>query len=90
MSKRINNTKYHDILNIPKDEFDEYIYGINDLFAIIIIMKQILKEEDFILMMNEISYEIDILDGKLESIEISKVLDEMGFPLNYKEIVRMN
>jgi abortive infection bacteriophage resistance protein len=90
INKRINNTKYHDILNIPKDEFDEYVYGINDLFAIVIIMKQILKEEDFILMMNEISYELDILDGKLETIEIDDILDIMGLPLNYKEIVRMN
>ena len=28
--KKIEGTKYHDILNIPKEE-DEYIYGINDL-----------------------------------------------------------
>lgn len=88
-SKKIEITKYHDLLNIPKNEYDEYIYGINDLFAIIIIMKRILKEEDFILMINEIGYEIDILDGKLESIDIKKVLIAMGFPENYRDIVRM-
>lgn len=88
--KKIEHTKYHDLLNIPKNDEYEYVYGINDLFAIIIIMKRILKEEDFILMMNEICYEIDILDGKLESIEIEKVLEAMGFPINYKEIVRVN
>lgn len=88
-SKKIETTKYHDILNIEVNDEYEYLYGINDLFAIIIIMKQILKEEDFALMMNEISYEIDILDGKIESVPIEDVLDEMGFPLNYKEIVRM-
>ena len=88
-SKKINETKYHDILNIPRNEEGEYVYGINDLFSIIIIMKQILKDEDFVLMMNEISYELDVLDGKLESVEIEKVLEEMGFPLNFKEIVRI-
>lgn len=88
--KKIEHTKYHDILNIPKDEKNEYIYGVNDLFAIIIIMKEILKDEDFHLMMNEICYELDVLDGKLEIIEIDKVMDAMGFPKNYKEIVRMN
>lgn len=88
--KKIGHTKYHDILNIPKNEDDEYIYGENDLFAIVIIMKQILKDEDFVLMMNEISYEIDILDGKVDTIEINKILEAMGFPLNFKEIVRMN
>lgn len=87
-NKKITPTRYHDILNIPKVD-DEYIYGMNDLFTIIIIMKQILKAEDFILMMNEISYELDILDGKLEKISIDKVLNAMGFPLNYKEIVRI-
>ena len=87
--KLIEHTKYHDLLNIEKNEDGEYIYGVNDLFAIIIILKQILKEDDFHLMMNEISYELDILDGKLESIMITDVLDEMGFPANYKEIVRV-
>jgi len=88
--KKINQTKYHDILNIPKNDGYEYICGLNDLFSIIIILKQILKDDDFHLMMNEISYEIDILDGKLESIEINKVLEEMGFPINFKEIARIN
>lgn len=88
--KKIDHTKYHDILNISRDDENEYIYGVNDLFAIIIILKQILKDEDFVLMMNEISYELDILDGKLETIEITDVLEVMGFPINYKEIVRMN
>ncbi len=88
--KKIEGTKYHDILNIEVNEEGEYIYGINDLFAIIIIMKQILKNDDFVLMMNEISYELDILDGRIETLEMSSILNEMGFPLNYKEIVRIN
>lgn len=88
--KSINNTKYHDIMNIEKNEFGEYVKGSNDLFALIIILRQILSDNDFSLMMSEISYEIDVLDGKLETIEIDKILDAMGFPLNYKEIVRLN
>lgn len=88
--KKIEPTKYHDILNIPKNEEDEYIYGLNDLFAIIIIMKQLLKEDNFVMMINEISYELDVLDGKLEVIEIDKVIDAMGMPINYKEIARVN
>lgn len=88
--KIINNTKYHDILNISKNEYGEYEQGINDLFALIIILKQVLSSDDFSLMMSEISYEIDVLDGKLEVITIEKVLSEMGFPLNYKDIVRLD
>ena len=88
--KIINNTKYHDILNISKNEYGEYEQGINDLFALIIILKQVLSNDDFSLMMREISYEIDVLDGKLEVISIEKILSEMGFPLNYKDIVRLD
>ena len=36
----INNTIYHKLLNIPKMD-GEYIYGKNDLFALIIILKRI-------------------------------------------------
>lgn len=84
----VSNTLYHNLLNIPKLN-GEYIYGKNDLFALIIILKRILKEEDFTLMLNELSYELDILDSKIDSISIEKIFDEMGFPLNYKDIGRM-
>ena len=84
----IGNTLYHNLLNIPKLN-GEYIYGKNDLFALIIILKRVLNEDDFHLMLNELIYELDILDSKIDSISIEKILDEMGFPLNYKDIGRM-
>lgn len=85
----IDDTKYHQSLFIPRKE-GEYIYGKNDLFSLIIILKQVLKDEDFNLLMHEIRYELDLLSGKLHSIKIDKVLDTMGFPVNYYEIVRMD
>ena len=87
--KPIYNNKYHQLLNVPMMD-GEYIYVKEDLFAVIIILKQLLREEDFTLMLNEISYELDILDGKLNVIPITKVLDKMGFPENYKELARLN
>ena len=87
--KIIEDTKYHRLLYIPKVN-DEYIYGKNDLFALVIILKFILKEDDFTLFINEVSYELDRLSGKLETIKIDKVLHAMGFPNNYKEIVRLD
>ena len=50
-------------------------------------MKQMLTKDEFKLMMNEIIYELEMLSGKLSSISIEDVLNEMGFPLNYKEIM---
>ena len=87
--KVIEDTKYHRLLYIPKVN-GEYIYGKNDLFALVIILKFILKEDDFTLFMNEVSYELDRLSGRIDVIKIDKVLHAMGFPDNYKEIVRLD
>lgn len=85
----IEDTKYHSLLNIPKMN-GEYIYGKDDLFALIIIMKRLLRPDNFNLLLREISYEMDILAGKLNVISIDKVLDAIGFPKNYNEIVRID
>ncbi len=85
----IDDTKYHAYLNIDKTD-GEYIYGKDDLFALVIILKRMLREEDFTLLINELSYELDILDGKIDSIELDKVLDRMGFPTNFREIARLD
>ena len=86
--KEIENTKYHRLLYIPLAS-GEYIYGKNDLFALVIILKQLLDADNFNLFISEIAYEFDRLAGKLKVIEIEKVMHEMGFPNNYKEIVRL-
>jgi len=85
----IDDTKYHAYLNIQKMD-GEYIYGKDDLFALVIILKQLLREEDFTLLINELSYELDILGGKLHTIEVDKVLDRMGFPVNFRDIARID
>lgn len=84
----IDNNKYHDLLNIPRMD-DEYIYGKNDVFALIIILKFMLKPDQFHDMMKEIEYEIEKLDGRIDSIPIDKILDKMGFPKNYMDLVNL-
>jgi len=84
--KWIRNTEYHEKLNIDKMD-GEYIYGKNDMFAVIIILKYLLREEEFRLFMREIEYEIEKLDGRVDSIPIEKILGRMGFPVNYMDIV---
>ncbi len=85
--RTIPDTKYHTILNIPKMD-GEFIYGKDDLFALVLVLKRVLTDDKFHLLIQEISYEIDILQGKLKVIPINKVLDTMGFPNNYKDILR--
>ena len=82
----IPDTIYHERMNIAKMD-SEYIYGKHDLFAVVIILKVLLTEDAFRLMMREIEYEIEKLDGRIDSIPIEKILDRMGFPTNYMEIV---
>ena len=86
---KIIPTIYHKKLNIPKMD-EEYIYGLNDMFSLIIILKQVLTKDNFDKMLDELDQEINNLKKELKVIDISKVLDKMGFPLNYKEIVRMS
>ena len=84
--KDIVNTMYHEKLGIPIMD-DEYIYGKNDIFAVLIIMKYLLRKDDFRMMMKEIEYEIERLDGEIDSIPIEKILDRMGIPKNYMELI---
>ena len=84
--KYINDTKYHRILNIPMMD-NEFIYGKNDLYALVIILKSLLKDNEVKDMVNEIDKAISNLEFNLRSIPIDKVLDRMGFPDNYMDIV---
>lgn len=87
--KLIPDNEYHKFLNIPYIN-DEYIYGKGDMFSVVIIFKYLLSKDDFRLLMNELSYEIDALSGKLNVINIDKVLDRMGFPTNYKTLLEID
>lgn len=86
--KVIPDNEYHNLLNIPKIN-DEYIYGKGDLFSVVIIFKYLLSKDDFRLLINELSYEIDALAGKLKVVSIDKVLAKMGFPINYKSLLEL-
>lgn len=86
--KVIDDTIYHKLLNIPKDD-DGYKYGKNDLFALIIIMKQMLSTEEFKNMTLELENVIQTLNYNLTTIKIDKVLNRMGFPLNWADLAKI-
>ena len=87
--KVIPNNRYHKELDIPFIDH-EYIYGKGDLFAVVIIFKYLLSKDDFRLFINETEYELSRLDGKLHSIPLDPVLDRMGFPKNYSQLLNIN
>lgn len=84
--KEIRDTIYHQLLKISKDQYG-YTKGKNDLFALIIIMKEMLQKEEFKSMSIEIENAINTLDYNLNTISVEKVLEKMGFPINWQEIV---
>ena len=86
--RSIPDSKYHRFLNIERVN-DEYIYGKNDLFAIIIILRQMLSDVEFNDFINEISYEVDILDGKINSVDTRSILHKVHFPDNWREITNI-
>ena len=86
--KVINDTVYHQLLKIPKVE-DEYTKGKNDVFALLIIMKQLLSDEDFKNLVFELDNVVQTLNYNLHTIKIEKIFDRMGFPLNWKELAKI-
>lgn len=81
----IDDTIYHQMLKIEKEN-GEYCYGKNDLFALIIIMKQVLDYEDFLNMTLELDRTISNLAYNLKTISINKIMNLMGFPANWTEL----
>jgi len=84
----IPDTIYHERLDINRMD-GEYIYGKNDILAVILILKILLRDDHFRMFMREVDYEIQQLDGKVDSIPIEKILDRMGFPNNYMDLINM-
>ena len=87
--KSIDDTIYHSMLGIPKTD-GEYIYGKNDNFALVIMMKHLLTDVEFKNMMNEIKHALDNLEYNLKTIEIGKILDRMGFPENWAQLANIS
>ena len=59
-----------------KEEFDKYLEAsCPDYF----------KDTD----KKEIEYEIELLRSRIDSIPIEKILDRMGFPVNYIDLINL-
>ena len=59
------------------------------MFALIIILRQILGYEDVKNLILELDRALENLRYNLHTIELEKVLDRMGFPNNWKEIANI-
>ena len=83
--KQIPDSLYHKMLCIERTD-GEYNYGKNDLFAVVIIFKQLLTDTEFTDFINEVGFEIDMLNGKTNILPINSILNKIGFPDNWRDI----
>ena len=82
----IPDNKYHELLNIEKID-GEYVKGKNDIFAIVIIFKIMLSNTKFSDFIGEVNRAIKVFDKNVGIIENNVLLDRMGFPSNYEDIL---
>lgn len=87
--KTIPDTRYHYLLDIDMTD-GEYNYGKNDLFSVVIIFKQLLTKNEFREFINEVGYEIDMLEGKTSTVPINYFLNKIGFPNNWRQIAELD
>jgi len=85
----INDTIYHSKLSLKQNELGEYIQGKRDLFAVVIMLKRLLQKDRFAECMLEIDTILNRFDNDVETIKNDKLLNKMGFPKNYMDIIEL-
>lgn len=79
----------HARLAIPRAQNGKYVSGTNDLFALLICIKEFLPKRqkgEFAETIRQIDKEIEKLKGKIHTINVNDVLSAMGFPSNWKSL----
>ena len=84
--KPLMDTSFHAQLSIPQNNKGEYIQGKRDLFAALIALRRILSHNDYKRMSKEIFRALATLNKKLTVLTQEEVLNEMGFPSNWREL----
>ena len=88
MKNRISNNIYHKKMKIENKK-GNYQYGTRDLFSVVIILKLLLGKEQFSNFYIEMVKNIELLKKELTTINIDKVMNKMGFPKNYKKLLKL-
>lgn len=86
---RPNNIKalpIHATLAIPKNAGNNYMAGVNDLFAIVLIFKTMLSKDAFTIFYDSLDALMQKLSTKLTTISISRIEADMGFVLNWRDV----
>lgn len=88
MKSRISSTIYHKKLNIGNKN-GNYQFATRDLFSIVIIFKILLEKRDFDCFYKELIKDIQKLQKSIITVKIKDILNRMGFPENYKKLLKL-
>ena len=83
----INDENAKEILT--ENNYYYLINGYKDLFSIIIILKVLLKEVEFKKFYTILINDLKELKENIKSIEFIQILNKMGFPQNYENLLNM-
>jgi len=81
----IPDTKLHSKLKILK-KGNQYMYGKNDLFCVVIALRYLLNKDDFKQFKHKLSKIIALFISSTNHITENELLHKMGFPINWKRI----
>ena len=81
----LTNMPLHAKLGIPING-TQYVYGKNDLFAVVISLRYLLPRKDFAIFKRKLSLLIKKANRSIDHISEAELLKHMGFPQNWKDI----
>lgn len=88
--RAIPDCKYHNLLNIELDSEGVYQYGKSDLFSLVIMLKRLLRKEEFEELIEEIKREVETLDDIVDTVSLESILNKLGFPSNWYDIKNLD
>jgi abortive infection bacteriophage resistance protein len=90
-SQRIHtkNIKNFSLLNLPKDKSGSFTKGTCDLYAVMIIFKQLLSKQDFKEFLASMESTIKKLSKQLSTISVDEVLSIMGYTNDWRNINKL-
>ena len=66
----------------------QYVFGKNDLFAVVIALRYLISNDDFKDFKRELLHLVNDTLKKCPHVSKEKLLDTMGFPENWDKILR--
>lgn len=88
----IISSSIHNELGLTKDKNGKYNKGTNDVLALLICVKKLLPDEEHEAndLISQIDEQIKRLETKIHAVEITEVLNLMGFPENWNNLINVS